>query len=206
MHTIELKLSEREIRRRKILLAATAGLGGIGTVATLVPFIESMAPSEAAKAAGAPVEADLSRVPEGGMSTVEWRGKPIWIVHRTSAMVSSLQKVENLLVDPLSIESQQPPYTRNPTRSIKPRYFVAIGICTHLGCIPNYRPNPASAGETTELGQNWLGGFYCPCHGSRFDLAGRVFKNVPAPVNLEIPPHRYLSDTRLLIGEDKKRT
>jgi ubiquinol-cytochrome c reductase iron-sulfur subunit len=206
MHTIELKLSEREIRRRKILLAATAGLGGIGTVATLVPFIESMAPSEAAKAAGAPVEADLSRVPEGGMTTVEWRGKPIWIVHRTSAMVSSLQKVENLLVDPLSIESQQPPYTRNPTRSIKPRYFVAIGICTHLGCIPNYRPNPASAGETTELGQNWLGGFYCPCHGSRFDLAGRVFKNVPAPVNLEIPAHRYLSDTRLLIGEDKKRT
>jgi ubiquinol-cytochrome c reductase iron-sulfur subunit len=201
MHTIQENIGFREVRRRRILLAATAGVGGIGAVGVLVPFLESMAPSEAARAAGAPVEVDISRLDEGRLITAEWRGKPIWIVHRTKAMIYSLAKDENLLVDPNSTQPQQPDYARNRTRSIKPEYFVSIGICTHLGCIPGYRPEMGSA----ELGAEWPGGFYCPCHGSRFDLAGRVFRNVPAPLNLEIPQHTYLSDTRLLIGEDKKK-
>jgi ubiquinol-cytochrome c reductase iron-sulfur subunit len=200
MHTVKESIGFREVRRRRILLAATAGLGGAGVVAALVPFAKSMGPSEAVKAAGAPVEADLGKVGEGRLLTVEWRGKPIWILHRTDEMIASLAKDEHMLVDPNSTQPQQPPYARNRTRSIKPRYFVAVGICTHLGCIPGYRPEPDT---TTELGPDWPGGFYCPCHGSRFDLAGRVFRNVPAPLNLEIPQHAYLSDTRLLIGEDK---
>jgi ubiquinol-cytochrome c reductase iron-sulfur subunit len=202
MHTVEENIGFREVRRRRILLAATAGVGAIGIVGTLVPFVKSMGPSEAAKAAGAPVEADLSEVGEGKLLTVEWRGKPIWILHRTDEMLKSLAAAEPLLVDPNSTQPQQPPYARNRTRSINPRYFVAVGICTHLGCIPAYRPEPDT---TTELGPDWPGGFYCPCHGSRFDLAGRVFKNVPAPLNLEIPQHTYLSDTRLLIGDDRPR-
>lgn len=206
MHTIELKLNERERRRRQILLAATTGLGTLGTVAAVAPFLRSMSPSEAARAAGAPVEADISYLAPGGLITIEWRGKPIWIVNRTDEMLSTLEKVQNMLVDPDSTQPLQPEYARNPTRSIKPRYFVAIGICSHLGCIPSYRPNPATGGEASEVGADWLGGFYCPCHGSRFDLAGRVYRNVPAPSNLEVPPYTYLSDTRLLIGEDKKRS
>lgn len=204
MHTIEFKLNEQEKRRRQMLLAVTTGVGALGTIAAAWPFLSSMAPSEAARAAGAPVEADLSSLPPGGIVTIEWRGRPIWIVHRTDAMLGTLQKVQNNLVDPESSQPQQPEYARNPTRSIKPRYFVAVGICTHLGCIPSYRPNPAGPGEAAEVGADWMGGFYCPCHGSRFDLAGRVYQNVPAPTNLEVPPHTYLSDTRLLIGEDKK--
>jgi ubiquinol-cytochrome c reductase iron-sulfur subunit len=202
MHTFEENIGFREVRRRRILLAATAGLGGAGVVAILVPFVKSMGPSEAARAAGAPVEADLTKVGEGRLLTVEWRGKPIWILHRTDEMIASLAKDEHMLVDPNSTQPQQPPYARNRARSIKPRYFVSVGICTHLGCIPGYRPEPDT---TTELGPDWPGGFYCPCHGSRFDLAGRVFKNVPAPLNLEIPQHTYLTDTRLLIGDDKPR-
>jgi ubiquinol-cytochrome c reductase iron-sulfur subunit len=202
MHTVEENIGFREVRRRRVLLAATAGIGGAGLIATLVPFVKSMGPSEAVKAAGAPVEADLSKLGEGRITTVEWRGKPIWILHRTDAMLNTLAADEHLLVDPNSTQPQQPPYARNRTRSIKPRYFVAVGICTHLGCIPNFRPN---ADTTTELGPEWPGGFYCPCHGSRFDLAGRVFRNVPAPLNLEVPQHTYLSETRLLIGEDRPR-
>lgn len=193
MHTVEENIGFREVRRRKILLAATAGLGGAGVVATLVPFVESMGPSEAARAAGAPVQVDISRLQPGKLITVEWRGKPIWILHRTSDMLNTLVKDEPELVDPNSTQPQQPPYARNRTRSIKPEYFVAVGICTHLGCIPSYRM------------PEWPDGFYCPCHGSRFDFAGRVFKNVPAPRNLEIPQYMYLSDTRLLIGEDRPR-
>ncbi|MEN3365728.1 MAG: ubiquinol-cytochrome c reductase iron-sulfur subunit [Burkholderiales bacterium] len=202
MHTVEENIGYREVRRRRMLLAATAGLGGIGVVATLVPFVKSMGPSEAARAAGAPVEADLSRVGPGRVVTVEWRGKPIWILHRTDEMLNTLPKVENQLADPNSTQPQQPPYARNRTRSINPRYFVAIGVCTHLGCIPGYRPD---ADTTGELGPDWMGGFYCPCHGSRFDFAGRVYRNVPAPLNLEIPQYTYLSDTRVLIGEDKPK-
>lgn len=185
--------------RRKFLLAATTGLGGVGLVATSIPFVQSMWPSEAAKAAGAPVEVDVSQVGPGALQTVEWRGKPIWLVHRTDAMLATLDRHLDQLLDPRSMQLQQPPYATNPVRAIKPSLLVVTGICTHLGCVPVYRPEPAAA----DLGSDWPGGFYCPCHGSKFDLAGRVFKNVPAPLNLEIPPHTYLSDIRLLIGEER---
>lgn len=184
-------------RRRTILLAATSTAGGAGLVAASVPFIASMQPSAAARAAGAPVEVDLANLSLGDILTVEWRGKPIWIVHRTDGMLARLDGHDALLVDPDSSQPQQPPYCANPARSIRPAYFVAVGICTHLGCIPVYRPGDVSPAP----GLEWPGGFYCPCHGSMFDLAGRVFKNVPAPLNLEVPEYGYLSDTRLLIGE-----
>jgi ubiquinol-cytochrome c reductase iron-sulfur subunit len=186
---------------RRRLLIATTGLGGIGLVATAIPFVESMMPSEAAKAAGAPVEVDLRTVDAGKLVTVEFRGKPVWILHRTDAMLTLLRNHDGLLADPNSERSVQPPYAKNATRSIKPEFFVGTGVCTHLGCIPLFRPEPAAA----DLGPEWPGGFYCPCHGSKFDLAGRVVKNVPAPINLEIPEHQYLSDTKLLVGEDKKK-
>lgn len=187
--------------RRRQLLAATIGLGGIGVVATSVPFVASMSPSEAAKAAGAPVEVDLNQVAPGSLMTVEWRGRPVWVVHRTAQMLDLLGRHDDQLVDPQSREPQQPDYARNASRSIKPQYLIVIGICTHLGCIPVFHPDTALA----DLGPDWPGGFYCPCHGSKFDFAGRVFKNVPAPLNLEVPPHAYLSDTRLLLGEGAKR-
>ena len=192
---------ETDASRRKFLTAATAGVGGAGLVAVSIPFVASMTPSEKAKAAGAPVEIDIGQVAPGMLLTVEWRGKPVWIVHRTDAMLDLLGKHDDQLADPQSRKSQQPAYAANATRSIKPRYLIVTGICTHLGCVPSYRPDAASA----DLGPDWPGGFYCPCHGSRFDLAGRVAKNVPAPLNLEIPPHEYLSDTRLLIGKDSKQ-
>ena len=158
-----------------------------------------MSPSERAKAAGAPVEADLGAVEPGQMIRVEWRGKPVWIVRRTDEMLGVLKEVNNGLRDPDSeIVTQQPEYAKNEFRSIKPEYLILIGICTHLGCSPTYRPDIAPA----DLGASWKGGFYCPCHGSRFDLAGRVYKNVPAPTNLVVPPHMYLSDSRVLVGED----
>jgi ubiquinol-cytochrome c reductase iron-sulfur subunit len=184
---------------RRRLLTTTVALGGVGVVATATPFVASMMPSEAAKAAGAPVELDLTRVAPGKLVTVEFRGKPVWVVHRTPEMIKMLGTHDNLLVDPNSDQPFQPPYAKNATRSIKPDFFVAVGICTHLGCIPVYRPDPGG----DELGADWPGGFYCPCHGSKFDLAGRVVKNVPAPANLEIPEYSYLSDTRILIGASK---
>ena len=190
--------NDTDVRRRKLLTIATATAGGIGMVATAIPFVESMAPSEAAKAAGAPVDVDISRIAPGALLTVEWRGKPVWIVHRTEQMLALLGRHDALLVDPLSQQPQQPLYAKNPLRSIKPQFLVALGVCTHLGCTPQYRPEAGAS----DLGADWPGGFYCPCHGSRFDLAGRVVKNVPAPLNLEIPPHAYLSDTRLLVGKD----
>lgn len=194
--------SETDQQRRKLLLAATVGVGGIGVVAASVPFIASMAPSEAARAAGAPVEVDVSGIAPGKMETVEWRGRPVWVLHRTETMLAALDDQRQLLLDPNSTQPQQPPYAANPFRSIKPPILVVTGICTHLGCVPVYRPEPGAA----DVGPEWLGGFYCPCHGSKFDLAGRVFKNVPAPTNLEIPEHQYLSDMRLLIGEDGSRS
>lgn len=177
---------------RRKLLAATMTVGGVGVVAAATPFVASMLPSEAAKAAGAPVELDLSRVSPGKLMTVEFRGRPVWVVHRTPEMIKTLEGHDDLLVDPNSDLSLQPPYAKNPSRSIKPEFFVAVGICTHLGCIPVFQPEE--------------GGFYCPCHGSRFDLAGRVVKNVPAPANLEIPEYTYLSDTRIVIGESEKKS
>jgi ubiquinol-cytochrome c reductase iron-sulfur subunit len=173
-------------------------VGGLGLVAATAPFVASMAPSERARAAGAPVEVDLAPIGPGALTTVEWRGRPVWILHRTKAMLGTLSGHDGELADPLSEQSEQPPYARNRPRSIKPDYLVLTAICTHLGCIPSFRPQPGAA----DIGADWPGGFYCPCHGSRFDLAGRVFRNVPAPRNMEVPPHTYLSDTRLMVGED----
>jgi len=187
-------------QRRQILLAATTGVGVLGVVATAAPFVESMEPSEAAKAAGAPVEVDIGSLAPGKLETVEWRGKPVWILHRTDDMLARLKTLDARLADPHSKQDQQPKYADNESRAIRPPYFVAIGICTHLGCVPTYRPEPGAP----DLGADWPGGFYCPCHGSRYDLAGRVYKNVPAPLNLEVPPYEFLSDTRLVIGTHGK--
>ncbi len=186
---------------RRRLLVATAAVGGVGAIATLVPFVSSMLPSERAKAAGAPVEVDISKLEPGQMMTVEWRGKPVWIINRTKEMLDTLPKLDGAVLDPKSEKPQQPTYCTNEHRSIKPEYMVAIGICTHLGCSPGSK---FKSGTEEGMPGDWLGGFLCPCHGSTFDLAGRVFKSKPAPLNLEVPPHMYLSDTRLMIGEDKK--
>ena len=185
--------------KRRFLTAATTVVGGAGAVAVAIPFVSSMQPSARAQAAGAPVEADISKLEPGQRITVEWRGKPVWIVRRTDRILKDLPTLDDRLRDPDSREEQQPPYATNPTRSIKPEYLVVVGICTHLGCSPTFRPEVAPE----DLGPEWKGGFFCPCHGSRFDLAGRVYQGVPAPLNLVVPPHRYLSDTRILIGEDQ---
>ncbi len=184
--------------KRRFLTAATAVVGGIGTGYVLVPFLSAWNPSAKARAAGAPVEADISKLEPGQMMTVEWRGKPIWIVHRTEQNLKDLPTLNDQLADPNSEMPQQPEYCKNEFRSRKPEYLVAVGICTHLGCSPTYRPEMAPA----DLGADWKGGFFCPCHGSRFDLATRVFQGFPAPTNLEIPPYYYLSETRILVGED----
>ncbi|HEY0664763.1 MAG TPA: ubiquinol-cytochrome c reductase iron-sulfur subunit [Gallionella sp.] len=186
--------------KRRLLLAATTAAGGVAAAGAGAPFVLSLMPSERAKAAGAPVKVDLSTVAPGEMISVEWQGKPVWIVHRTPEMLAKLLTHDDELADPNSDVPQQPEYCDNSTRSIKPEYLVVLGICTHLGCSPTYRPEVAPA----DLGANWAGGWFCPCHGSRFDLAARVFKGVPAPTNLIIPPHKYLSDTMLLIGDDSK--
>lgn len=189
-----------DARKRKFLIAATSAVGGVAVAAVAVPLVMSMMPSARARAAGAPVEVDISKVEPGMLLTVEWRGKPVWIVNRTPEMLALLGKHDANLADPNSDLPQQPDYCKNPTRSIKPEYLVAVGICTHLGCSPTYRREIGAA----DLGADWSGGFFCPCHGSTFDLAARVFKGVPAPTNLVIPPHQYLSDAKLLIGVDAK--
>jgi ubiquinol-cytochrome c reductase iron-sulfur subunit len=189
--------------KRRFLVTATSVVGGLGVVAAVVPFVASMNPSQRAKAAGAPVEADISKVEPGMQLTVEWRGKPVWIVNRTKEMLDQLPKNDDRLADPKSDVSSQPEYCKNEGRSRKEHanVLVAIGVCTHLGCSPSEK---FSIGAESGLGPDWPGGFFCPCHGSKFDLAARVFKGVPAPINLEIPPYKYLTDTRLLIGEDSK--
>ena len=189
-----------DARKRRFLVGATGVVGGIGIAAAAVPFVMSFFPSERAKAAGAPVEVDIGKLEPGQKIDVEWRGKVVWLINRTPEMLASLGKVEGQLLDPGSDVPQQPKYAQNATRSIKPAIFVSVGICTHLGCSPTYRRDVAPA----DLGADWLGGFFCPCHQSKFDLAGRVYKGVPAPTNLVVPPHRYLSDTRVVIGEDTK--
>ena len=189
---------------KRTWLIATSCVGAAGTVATAIPFASSIQPSERAKAAGASVEVDISAVKPGEKITVEWRGKPVWIIRRTPEQIAALSSVEGELADPKSERKPTeltPEYARNQARSIKPEVFVAVGICTHLGCSPSDKFAP---GAQPSLPNDWPGGFLCPCHGSTFDLAGRVFKNKPAPDNLEIPPHMYLSDNRLIIGEDKK--
>lgn len=186
--------------KRRFLIGATGVVGGLGVAAAAAPFVMSFFPSERAKAAGAPVEVDVSKLEQGQKIDVEWRGKVVWLVNRTPGMLQSLPKLDDRVADPKSEMPQQPDYAKNETRSIKPSLWIAVGICTHLGCSPTYRPEVAPA----DLGADWLGGFFCPCHQSKFDLAGRVFKGVPAPTNLVVPPHKYLSDTRVIIGEDAK--
>jgi len=189
---------------KRTWLIASGCAGAVGGVAAVVPFVSSFQPSERARAAGAAVEADISGLKPGEKMTVEWRGKPVWIVHRTPEMLTALPKLNDQLADPDSTrkpDEQAPAYARNPVRAIKPEYFVTVGICTHLGCSPS---DKFQAGPQPSLPDDWQGGFFCPCHGSTFDLAGRVYKNKPAPDNLEVPPHMYLSDTKLLIGDDKK--
>jgi ubiquinol-cytochrome c reductase iron-sulfur subunit len=184
--------------RRHFLLLATTATGIAGAVMTAVPFLASWKPSARARALGAPVEVDISKLEPGAMIKVEWRGQAIFIVHRTPEMLATLPKLHDKLRDPESEESEQPEYAKNETRAVNPQYLVTVGVCTHLGCAPlgRFAPNDA------ELGADWPGGFYCPCHGSKFDMAGRVFKDVPAPLNLRIPPYRFINETRVLIGAD----
>jgi ubiquinol-cytochrome c reductase iron-sulfur subunit len=194
---------ELDKQKRRFLVAATGVAGGIATVATAVPFVGSMWPSERAKAAGAPVEADISQLAPGEKMTVEWRGQPVWIVRRTPEMLEDIKESDSKVADPQSKRNQDeftPVYARNEFRSIKPEVLVVVGICTHLGCSPQDRFKAGS--EVFEA--DWKGGFYCPCHGSLFDLAGRVYKNKPAPDNLRVPPYTFLSDNKIVIGEDKE--
>ena len=188
-------------KRTWLIASSCAGVVGVGAVA--VPFVSSFQPSEKAKAAGAAVEADISSLKPGEKMTVEWRGKPVWIMHRTPEQLAELPKLDSQMADPKSERKAypMPAYALNEARSIKPEYLVIVGICTHLGCSPS---DKFQTGPQASLPDDWQGGFFCPCHGSTFDLAGRVYKNKPAPDNLEVPPHMYLSDTKLLIGDDKK--
>jgi ubiquinol-cytochrome c reductase iron-sulfur subunit len=185
-------------QRRRFLLTSTGILGGVGALCALTPFVASWAPSTKAQAAGAPVMVDLSKLEPGQQVTVEWRGRPVWIIRRTPEMLKKLNQANPQLRDPDSQVDQQPDYAQNKYRSIKPEYLILVGICTHLGCSPKYKP------FEKELGKDWPGGFYCPCHGSMFDLAGRVYKSVPAPINLEVPSHHFIGDHQVLIGEDEK--
>jgi len=185
--------------RRRLLVAATSAVGGVGAVGVFVPFVKSWNPSAKAKAAGAPVQVNISKLEPGQKTVVEWRGKPVWIIRRTEDALASLKEVEGHLRDPSSDDSAQPAYAKNEYRSINPEYLILIGICTHLGCSPLYRPEVGAA----DLGSDWKGGFFCPCHGSKFDMAGRVFQGVPAPLNLEVPPHMYIEDKVVVIGEEE---
>ena len=184
--------------RRHFLTVATVVTGGAGVIATAVPFVSSFKPSARAQALGAPIEVDVSKLEVGALLKVEWRGHPIYILHRSDEMIASLGKDTSLLRDPMSKDSEQPSYAINEHRSIKPAYLVLEGVCTHLGCAPMPRFEVAPA----DLGPQWPGGFLCPCHGSKFDLAGRVFAGVPAPTNLGVPPYRYINDNTILIGSD----
>ncbi|MFA5941672.1 MAG: ubiquinol-cytochrome c reductase iron-sulfur subunit [Sinimarinibacterium sp.] len=184
--------------RRRFLTLTTTVVGGAGTIAAVWPFLASLKPSERAKALGAPVTVDISKVESGQRIIVAWRGKPVWIVKRTPEMLQSLPKVAGELRDPESKEAQQPAYAQNEARAIKADMLVMVGSCTHLGCSPTFRPDHPAP----EIDPNWQGGFYCPCHGSKFDLSGRVYKGVPAPLNLVVPPHRYEGDNTIVIGED----
>lgn len=184
--------------RRRFLTATTAVVGGVGALGVAVPFIKSWNPSEKAKAAGAPVDVDISKLEEGQIMRVEWRGKPVWVVRRAKSVLDSLDSLDDQLRDPASQEGQQPKYAQNEYRSIKAEFFVAVGICTHLGCSPTYLPDSFS-----EQVQGVKSGFFCPCHGSKFDMAGRVFQGVPAPLNLVVPKHMYLSDSKIRIGVEE---
>ena len=186
-------------KTRRTLLVATSVVGGAATAGAAVPFVASMLPSERAKAAGAPIEVDISNLAPGELGIFDWRGKPVWVMKRTKQMLEDIKKDDAQVVDPNSDVDHQPEYAKNEYRSRKPEVMVLVGVCTHLGCSPEKK-----AAGAADMGAEWNGGFYCPCHGSKFDYAGRVYKGVPAPTNLVIPPHKYLSDTRVVIGEDTK--
>lgn len=188
---------EVDAAKRCFLRRATTTIGGLGLAATSIPFISYWLPSKDTEAAAGPVKIDLSTLKSGEQLTVAWQGKPVWAIRRTQAMLDSLPKLTDNLRDPNSDEDQQPPYAKNIDRAIKPEFFIAVGVCTHLGCIPTYRPDPGS------ISADWLGGFYCPCHGSKYDLSGRVYKNVPAPLNLVIPSYAYLDEHTVMVGVDK---
>lgn len=184
--------------RRRFLTAATSVLGGVGVAYAAAPFIGSWLPSAKAQALGAPVKIDVSKLDPGAQLTIEWRGTPVWVIRRTQEMLDKLKSLDNLLRDPSSEHDQQPSYAQNEYRSRKPEYLVLVGLCTHLGCVPMYRPDIGS------IDPSWPGGFFCPCHGSKYDLAGRVYKGVPAPTNMVVPPYRYLNDTVIEVGQDEK--
>ena len=186
--------------KRQFLTTALSVVGAVGAGYLAVPFLSQMQPSAKAMAAGAPVEVDLSKMEPGQLIRAAWRGKPVWVLNRTPEVITTLSTLDSKLADPLSNESQQPEYSKNSLRSIKPEIFVAVGLCTHLGCSPTFRPEIAPS----DLGSDWKGGFFCPCHGSWFDLAGRVYRGVPAPTNLEVPPYKYVTDTLIIIGEDNE--
>jgi ubiquinol-cytochrome c reductase iron-sulfur subunit len=185
--------------RRRFLVGATSVVGGIGVVGAAVPFVASWRPSAKARSAGAPVRVNIAKLEMGQQMTVEWRGQPVWVVRRTPEMLENIKRINDRVQDPLSAEEQQPSYAQNELRSLRPEFLVVVGICTHLGCSPQFRPDVAPA----DLGPDWLGGFFCSCHGSRFDLAGRVYKSVPAPTNLRVPPHSYVDDNTIIVGVDE---
>ena len=184
--------------RRRFLVGATSVVGGVGVVGAAVPFVASWNPSAKARSAGAPVRANISKLEPGQQMTVEWRGQPVWIIRRTPEMIEHIKQMDDRVQDPQSEELQQPEYAKNELRAIRPEFLIVVGICTHLGCSPKFRPEIGPA----DLGAGWLGGFFCPCHGSKFDLSGRVYKAVPAPKNLEVPPYFYETDTVIVVGED----
>ncbi len=194
-------MSENKIdNTRRNLIVATAAVAGAAGAGVAIPFVWSFWPSERAKAAGAPVEADISGIAPGELKIVEWRGKPVWILRRTKEQLDAVKKADDKVTDPKSEVPLQPDYAKNEYRSIKPEIMVLVGICSHLGCSPQSK----GAEATAEMGTDWAGGFLCPCHGSKFDLAGRVYKGAPAPVNMDVPPHMFLSDSTILIGDDRK--
>ena len=193
-----MKNDNNSLKRRNFLTNLTKVVGGIGAVFALIPFLSTMSPSEKTKMAGAPIEIDISAITPGTFKIVEWRGKPVWVVHRTPEMLNILDNKVDYLADPESSSEMQPIYAQNKYRSVKPEFLILVGVCTHLGCSPLYKP-----GENKELGLEWKGGFFCPCHGSKFDLSGRVFKVMPAGTNLEVPPYYFANDTKLIVGEDR---
>tara|TARA_B100001105_G_scaffold86605_1_gene68690 strand:- start:236 stop:829 length:594 start_codon:yes stop_codon:yes gene_type:complete len=190
--------SNKSLNRRNFLANLTKVMGGVGGIFAVIPFLSTMSPSEKAKSAGAPIEIDVSGLKPGAFKVVEWRGKPVWVVRRTAEMINNTQEDNDILTDPKSLEEHQPKYTQNKFRSLNPEYLVLLGVCTHLGCSPLYKPNS----KTAELGLDWKGGFFCPCHGSKFDLSGRVHRGMPAPYNLEVPPYYFVSESRIIVGKD----
>lgn len=197
--SVDIPYDDVDVKRRRFITTTSSAIGTVGVAVATVPFISSMSPSERAKAAGSPVELDIEKLEAGQMVRVEWRGKPVFVLNRTPRMLEGLDLITDFLLDPDSIEPQQPDYARNTFRSLTPELLVMVGLCTHLGCAPvtNFR-----TGSGSGLGEDWQGGFYCPCHGSKFDLSGRVYRGVPAQLNMVIPPYHFLDDTRILIGVD----